>query len=307
MRSYGVIHTSFYTSETTRRLSDRAFRLAVYLISGPHTSMIGCFYLPGGYVCEDLGWSPETLSEGFRELLAKGFVTRDERLNWVFVTNFLKFNGPENPNQAKAMMKAFDRVPDGLAAKSQLAKRLNEQLAKFPGCKVEPNPNPSETVSEGYRNTESESESESYSPLPPIGGDASSSTTKPSRASRPKTDAEADPRFSQFWEVYPRKVAKAGAAKAFEKLDPSPELLVKILAAVAVQSRSDQWLKDGGAFIPHPATWLNGRRWEDQAVTAVVAPRSTEPLSEEASLQKILAAATANGPSWSEIRRGGDA
>ena len=28
--------------------------------------------------------------------------------------------------------------------------------------------------------------------------------------------------------------------------------------------RSDQWIKDGGRFIPHPASWLNAARWEDQ-------------------------------------------
>ena len=301
MRSYGIIHTSFYTSETTRRLSDRAFRLAVYLISGPHTSMIGCFYLPGGYVCEDLGWSSETLSEGFRELLAKGFVTRDERLNWVFIRNFLKWNGPENPNQAKGMVKAFERVPDAFAAKSELAKRLNEQLAKFPGCKVEPFGNPCETVPEGYRNTESESET--YTPLPPKGGSVGSSSTKPTKTKKTKADPEADPRFAEFWAAWPKKVAKPTAARAFAKVDPSPELLAKILAAVAAQRRTEKWLKDSGEYIPHPSSWLNQRRWEDE-VTANVSPK---PEPEAATLQKILAAATANGPSWSEIRRGGAA
>ena len=30
------------------------------------------------------------------------------------------------------------------------------------------------------------------------------------------------------------------------------------------QSHSEQWLKDEGRYIPHPATWINGRRWEDE-------------------------------------------
>jgi DNA replication protein DnaC len=34
------------------------------------------------------------------------------------------------------------------------------------------------------------------------------------------------------------------------------------------QKVSTEWLKDGGQFIPHPATWLNGRRWEDEAPPA---------------------------------------
>jgi hypothetical protein len=33
---------------------------------------------------------------------------------------------------------------------------------------------------------------------------------------------------------------------------------------VKVWKNSQQWTKDGGQFIPMPATWLNGRRWEDE-------------------------------------------
>ena len=74
--------------------------------------------------------------------------------------------------------------------------------------------------------------------------------------------------FEKFWSAYPRKTAKPQALKAFEKLGPDPSLLERMLAAVARQSKSDQWVKDGGQFIPHPATWLNNSRWEDQLPVA---------------------------------------
>ena len=43
-----------------RRVSDDARLLALYLLTGQHTNMIGCFRLPDGYVSEDLAWTPET-------------------------------------------------------------------------------------------------------------------------------------------------------------------------------------------------------------------------------------------------------
>lgn len=43
-----------------------------------------------------------------------------------------------------------------------------------------------------------------------------------------------------------------------------------MLAALAQQKKSPQWVKDGGEFIPHPATWLNQGRWQDE----VAAPLS---------------------------------
>ena len=69
--------------------------------------------------------------------------------------------------------------------------------------------------------------------------------------------------FDAFYQAYPRKVAKEAARKAFAKLNPGQELLADMLAALERQKRSRQWAEGGGKFVPHPATWLNGRRWED--------------------------------------------
>lgn len=74
---------------------------------------------------------------------------------------------------------------------------------------------------------------------------------------------EFPPGFDAFWSAYPRKTAKTAAAKAFARLRPDERLLAAMLAAIERQRTSPQWTKDGGEFIPHPATWLNGRRWED--------------------------------------------
>jgi len=70
--------------------------------------------------------------------------------------------------------------------------------------------------------------------------------------------------WEEFWKAYPRKVSKKSALRAFTKLGPDAGLLQTILRALEVHRRQDCWVKDGGQFIPHPATWLNGRRWEDE-------------------------------------------
>jgi DNA replication protein DnaD len=70
--------------------------------------------------------------------------------------------------------------------------------------------------------------------------------------------------FDAFWEVYPRKVAKAKARKSWDKLSPDDELLGQIISALEQQKQSRDWIKDNGQFIPYPTTWLNQRRWEDE-------------------------------------------
>lgn len=86
----------------------------------------------------------------------------------------------------------------------------------------------------------------------------------PTPSPRGRASAEKDESFERFWAAYPKRQAKADAVKAWNKLNPSPELVDTIVTAVEKASRSENWLKDGGRFIPLPATYLNGQRWEDE-------------------------------------------
>lgn len=102
----------------------------------------------------------------------------------------------------------------------------------------------------------------------PGGGAAAAPRTSHSfePVNEPKPLSKPDPMegFETFWKLYPRKVSKAPAEKAWLKLNTTPELLAVMLTALARQATSIDWLKSGGQFIPHPATWLNGKRWEDE-------------------------------------------
>ena len=91
----------------------------------------------------------------------------------------------------------------------------------------------------------------------------SESNPNPKREKRAH-DQEVAERFARFWAAYPRKEAKKNAEAAFRKIDPDEELLARMLDSIAKWARSEQWTKDGDRFVPHPATWLNGRRWEDE-------------------------------------------
>lgn len=70
--------------------------------------------------------------------------------------------------------------------------------------------------------------------------------------------------FAKFWSLYPNKKGKAHAEKSWKKLKVADDLFVLIEAGLAKQVVCPEWTKDGGQFIPHPATWLNGKRWEDE-------------------------------------------
>ncbi len=70
--------------------------------------------------------------------------------------------------------------------------------------------------------------------------------------------------FDLFWKAYPKKIGIGAARKAWGKIKPSETLLGKILKKIEIEKNTEQWIKDHGQYIPHPTTWLNQERWEDE-------------------------------------------
>jgi hypothetical protein len=66
--------------------------------------------------------------------------------------------------------------------------------------------------------------------------------------------------FAEFWKLYPKRVAKEAARKAFSKLDMTDELFDEIAKAIIIQELDT----DDLTYVPYPASWLNARRWEDE-------------------------------------------
>jgi DNA-binding MarR family transcriptional regulator len=76
---------------------------------------------------------------------------------------------------------------------------------------------------------------------------------------------EGDELFARFWAAYPLKRSKGTAERAFAKLKPNEPLLAEILVGLERAKTSDPRFV-GGEYIPHPATWLNAKGWQDEAV-----------------------------------------
>lgn len=71
-------------------------------------------------------------------------------------------------------------------------------------------------------------------------------------------------RFLEFWNAYPKKRGKGYAERIWKKLKPDKDLHELILKKLAEAKKSHDWRKENGAYIPYPATWLNGKGWEDE-------------------------------------------
>ena len=99
---------------------------------------------------------------------------------------------------------------------------------------------------------------------PPLVRNANTNLVSNNLGSKPYTsskDDEVNYYFDQLWQMYPRKVGKGQARKAYvsasKKIDFF-DLLPKLEAYVSTLDGKDK------QYMPHLATWLNGERWADE-------------------------------------------
>lgn len=123
----------------------------------------------------------------------------------------------------------------------------------------DPEKSPQKKRTEQWKRTEQES------PQAPQGASGS----KPKRGRAPKAAPDWKPeRFEGFWRMYPLKKSKQAAIRAWDLLHPDDRLLAVMGRALQRQLASPEWQRklreEGGQGIPYPATWINGRRWEDE-------------------------------------------
>lgn len=96
-------------------------------------------------------------------------------------------------------------------------------------------------------------------PLKPLSDEPSLNRHEPSTS---KTTLNG---FDMFYKAYPRRVGKEAAEKAFVKSN-AKVFLPAILLDIDRRLSCGEWIttKEKMQFIPHPSTYLNGKRWEDE-------------------------------------------
>jgi hypothetical protein len=77
------------------------------------------------------------------------------------------------------------------------------------------------------------------------------------------------PAFDLFWKAYPkhRHTARKKALAIFKSKCCST-IIGKLLDALDARKKTIDWLKDDGQYVPHPTTWLNQERWNDEITPA---------------------------------------
>ena len=73
--------------------------------------------------------------------------------------------------------------------------------------------------------------------------------------------------FESFWELYPRKAGKKTAKRAWENIKPDDVLFATIMSGLKTAVQYWHFQNISEKHIPHPSTWLNEERWQDEFST----------------------------------------
>lgn len=88
--------------------------------------------------------------------------------------------------------------------------------------------------------------------------------------------AEIHAPFDRFWDAYPRKTNKQQARKAFGKIKVNVDDLIN---DIEQRLASGHWSTDDKEYIPHPSTYLNQARWEDEIITPKNKPMDAQSVA----------------------------
>jgi hypothetical protein len=115
-------------------MSPGAQRLFLYLLTCPHSNLIGLYILKNGYIMEDLDLSPQSLKTQMQEIVDHGMIARCPVNFITYIPNYLKFNPLTNPNQVTSAIGIVESMPksviirDFILSLEGLNKGLNESL-----------------------------------------------------------------------------------------------------------------------------------------------------------------------------------
>ena len=237
MATYRTVYLSFWTDakvDDDFTPEDKYFFL--YLLTNPHTNICGCYEVTPKQMARETGYNEDSVKRLLDRMEnVHGVIKYDSATKEVLIPNWGKYNWHNSPKTMAGAEKVAQHI------KSEAFKQsVVDTLCIGYGYPMD--------ISVSVLNSNNHTDN----------------SVNHSSTDNHMSNAVVEEYFDTFWREYPRKTGKGAARKSFEKAMKKTDLKT-ILDAVKAQKQSSQWRKDGGQFIPHPATWLNQERWEDES------------------------------------------
>lgn len=256
MGNFSKIEHDFWQDDYVLNLTPEERYFYLYLLSNGRTNALGCYELRMKMAEVETGYNADTIKKYLNKFIATGKILFDFDTQEALIVNWHKYNWTKKTGNVNSILKDFKAI------KSPIFRETLEGLMITSGIKkVCGEADKMETTG----NNEEQQETEREICAVDIDTDIDFKKDMAEAGEvEPKEKLSSDQeRFDQFWKIYPNKKAKNAALRRWKTMKISAETFQAIMGGLQRALVSKEWAKDGGAYIPHPATWLNGGCWED--------------------------------------------
>ena len=271
MEVFTRIERGYWQDDFILELTPEQKFFYLYLMSNSKVNTLGAYVFPLTMSTVELGYNKETVLKLLDHFAQVGKIIWDETTKEVFLLNWPKRNWNKKTATLRALKKDF-----GALKSPVLREKISAMLSVFSSDSTE-------------ESTEEEVTNGNNGDI--LAGRIENREKRIENREKEKEDAgtgfDAAAAFEIFYKAYPNKKNVKTARTRWEKMKVTPELFAAIMAGLERAKNSQDWGKDGGAYIPHPATWLNGEGWKNEykPLRQAAAPKASsgnmpDPLAE---------------------------
>ena len=256
-RRYRKISVQIWGDEKVRRLSNDGKLAFIFVLTHPNMTGIGA--MRG--IISGLAKELKVSEKAFREAFKEGLLEACEEAALIVAPRFLDHNAPENPNVVRSWVKLADSIPECALQRKHFA-RVKAFLEGFGKAFAEPwLKGMPKGMPNGMPKQEQEQEQEQKQDLPPTPQGERGGVKKRKSSQKPKaTYPEA---FEAFYLAYPRHRLgyKPTALEAWQSVCRSDATALQIMACLAAEKQSVEWLQENGRGITNADRWLLRELW----------------------------------------------
>ena len=246
MEVFTKVERGYWQDEFILELTPEQKFFYLYLMTNNKVNTLGAYVFPLTMSTVELGYNKETVLKLLDHFAQVGKIIWDETTKEVFLLNWPKRNWNRKTATLRALKKDFDALKSPM-----LREKISALLSAF---------------SDGEAIDDTEEQKGTNGDI--LAGRIENREKRIENREKEKEDGgtvfDAAAAFEIFYKAYPNKKNVKTARTRWEKMKVTPELYREIIEGLKRAKNSQEWTKDDSAYIPHPATWLNGEGWKNE-------------------------------------------
>lgn len=262
MEVFTKVERGYWQDEFILELTPEQKFFYLYLMTNNKVNTLGAYVFPLTMSTVELGYNKETVLKLLDHFAQAGKIIWDESTKEVFLLNWPK----RNWNRKTATLRALKKDIDALKS-PVLREKISVMLSAFIDGEEVIDDTEEQKGTNG-NNEEQKGTNGNNGDI--LAGRIENREKRIENREKKKenedvgTEFDAAAAFEIFYKAYPNKKNVKTARTRWEKMKVTPELFREIMEGLKRAKNSQEWTKDDSAYIPHPATWLNGEGWKNE-------------------------------------------